>query len=122
MTKRSKILMISATSVIVVAVTILTIRVMQFTENFDRKIVNLTDDQARLMLDKGLPRGTSKFRVTQFLEARKWPYSDYGSMVQTMIRDAGHNGLIRTDIQIKFSFDSEDKLISYEIQDIFTGP
>ncbi|SRR5260370_1297976 len=122
MTKRSKILIVSATSVIAVAVTILTIRVIQFTRNFDRKIVNLTDDQARLMLDNELPRGASKFRVTQFLDAKKWPHSDNGSMVQTMIRDAGHQDFIRKDIQIKFSFNPEDKLISYEIQDIFTGP
>jgi hypothetical protein len=39
-----------------------------------------------------------------------------------MIHDAGHQGFIRKDIQIKFSFNPEDKLISYEIQDIFTGP
>ena len=83
MTRRSKILTVSATSVIAVAVAIFTIRVIQFTRNFDGKIVNLTDDQARWMLDSELPRGTSKFRVAEFLDAKKWPsYSDNGSMAK----------------------------------------
>jgi hypothetical protein len=122
MTRRNKILLVSVTSVIALAVTILTIRVVQFTRNFNRKVVNLTDDQARLMLNSELPKGTSKSRVKQFLDAKKWPYSDNGSMVQTMIHDAAHQGFIQTDIQIKFSFDSGDKLISYEIKDFFKGP
>ena len=122
MTRRNKILLVSVTSVIALAVTILTIRVVQFTRNFNRKVVNLTDDQARLMLNSELPRGTSKSRVKEFLDAKKWPYSDNGSMVQTMIHDAGHQGFIQTAIQIKFLFDSEDKLISYEIKDFYKGP
>jgi hypothetical protein len=122
MTRRSKILLVRVMSVIAVAVAIAAIEFFQFTRNLNRRIVNLTDDQARVMLNNELPRGTNKFQVKQFLDAKKWPYSDNGSMVQTMIHDAGHNGLIRTDIQIKFWFDSEDKLISYEINDIHTGP
>jgi hypothetical protein len=38
-----------------------------------------------------------------------------------MIRDAQHQGFIRTDIQIKFSFDSKDNLIAYKINDFYTG-
>jgi len=39
-----------------------------------------------------------------------------------MIHDAEHNGFIRTDIRIQFHFASDDKLISYEIKDLLTGP
>ena len=122
MTTRSKFLLVSVTSVIAVVVAIVEFRVVQFSGNFNRRIVNLTDEQARLMLNNELPRGTTRLRVKQFLDRKNWPYSDIGSTVQTMIHDAEHHGFIRTDIQIKFLFDSEDKLISYEIKDLSTGP
>jgi hypothetical protein len=122
MTRRSKILLVNTTSVIAVALAIVTIRVLQFSRDFDREIVNLTDEQAKLMLNNELPSGTRKFRIKQFLDVKKWPYSDSRSTVQTMIHNAEHNGLIRKDIQIKFSFDSQEKLISYAINDFFTGP
>ena len=124
MTRQSKILLVSATCVIVVAVVIVAIQTIQFSRNFNRRIVNLTDEQARLMIRNELPAGTSKFRVKQFLDSKKWPYGDRdnGSTIQTMIHDAEQNGLIRTDIQIQFHFNSDDKLISYEIKDIHTGP
>src|SRR5260370_37320666 len=109
MTRRSKILLVSIGSVIAVATAIVAIRAIQFSREFNRKAVNITDEQVKFMLNSELPRGTSRFQVKQFLDAKKWPHSDYGSTVQTMLRDAEHQGFIRTDIQIKFSFDSEDK-------------
>lgn len=84
--------------------------------------VNLTDRQAREILNRELPIGTDKSRVKQFLDVKAWAYSDKGSSVQSMIRDASHNFLIRTDIQIQFFFDSNGKLVSYELQDFHTGP
>ena len=122
MTRRNKILMLSVACLVAVAVTVVAIRVIQFSRDFDRKVVNLTDEQAHLMLNKELPEGTSKFRVKQFLDAKKWAYGDYGSTIQALIYDASHSGLIRTDIQIWFSFDSQDKLLSFELKDLYTGP
>jgi hypothetical protein len=122
MTRRNKILLLSAAGVITVAVAIVAIRVIQFSREFDRKVVNLTDEQAKLMLNKELPIGTGKFRVEQFLDEKKWASGDYGSTVQALVNDASHNGLIRTDIQIWFAFDSQDKLLSIQINDINTGP
>jgi hypothetical protein len=122
MTRRGKILLVSAACVIAVAVTIVTIRVIQFTRNFDREIVNLTDEHAKLMIRNELPSGASKSAVKQFLDKKNWAYSDDGSTVQALVRDASHNGLIQTDIQIWFSFDSNDGLKSFELKDIYTGP
>ena len=122
MTRRSKIVLVSVVSVIAVAAAIVAIRVIQFSREFNRKVVSITDEQVKLVLNSELPDGASKLRVKQFLDAKKWPHSDYGSTVQTMIRDAQHQGFIRTDIQIKFSFDSKDNLISYKINDFYTGP
>lgn len=122
MTTRNKILLFRVLGVIAIVLVIAAIQFTQFARNFNRRIVNLTDDQVKLILNSELPAGTTRFRVKQALDAKKWPYTDNGSIVQTMIHDAGHNGLIRTDIQIKFSFDDEDKLVAYEIKDILTGP
>jgi hypothetical protein len=83
---------------------------------------NLTDEQVREMLSRELPIGTDKSLVKRFLDAKPWPYSEIGQSLQSMIRDASHNILIRTDIQIRFFFDSNGKLVSYEIVDINTGP
>lgn len=102
MTRRGKIILVSATSVVAITIAVVTVRVIRFSREFDRKIVNLTDEQARLMLNNKLPIGTSRLDVKQFLDTKKWPYSDFGSTVQALVRDASHNGLIRTDIQIWF--------------------
>jgi hypothetical protein len=119
MTRRSKILLFGVAFLIVAV--IVAILILQLSRNF-REVVNLTDEQAKLILNKELPTGTSKIRVRQFLDRKNWPYSDFGPTVQTMIHDARHNGLIRTDIQIQFHFNSDDGLISYDIKDFFTGP
>jgi len=83
---------------------------------------NLTDKQAREMLNRELTIGTDKSRVKEFLDAKYWAYSDRGSTIQAMVRDAGHSLLIRTDIQVQFFFDANGKLVSYQLQDFHTGP
>ncbi len=50
--------------------------------------IYLTDQQARKILNSELPIGTDKSRVKQFLDVKAWAYSDKGSSVQSMIRDA----------------------------------
>jgi hypothetical protein len=84
--------------------------------------INLTDQQAREILNRELPIGTDKSRIKRFLDTKAWPYSDRGFFIQSMIRDASHNFLIRTDIQIQFFFDSNGKFVSYKLQDFHTGP
>lgn len=89
---------------------------------FDRETINFTDQRVRLIVNSEVPIGSSRTRVNQFLDGKGWIHSDMGSKTQVMIRDASHRGLIRTDIRIRFLFDSEEKLVSYEIHDILTGP
>jgi hypothetical protein len=84
--------------------------------------INLTDKQAREMLNRELPIGTDKMPVKQFLDAKGWTYTDSGSTIQSMVYDAAHNFMIRTDIHVQFFLDSKGKLASYEIKDINTGP
>jgi hypothetical protein len=84
--------------------------------------VNLTDDQLRQMIDRELPRGTNRSAVRKFLAGKGWPHGDEGSTTLAMIRDAEHNLLIREDIQVHFHFDAKDRLDSYDLKHILTGP
>lgn len=84
--------------------------------------VNLTDQQAKEMLDQEVPPGTVRAQLKQFLDRRGWPHSDDGSRTYALVREASRTWLIRTDIQIQFLFDAGDKLVSYKMTDILTGP
>jgi hypothetical protein len=88
----------------------------------NREQAKLTDQQAREILNRELPAGTDKSRVKQFLDMNAWDYSDGGSTIQAIVRDASHNSLIRTNIRVRFYFDSQRKLVSYDLQDLHTGP
>lgn len=118
MTKGSKYLLIAAG----IAVLGLAIVIAFEVHRLNSVQINLTHQQAREMLNRELPIGAEKWRVKQFLDSKAWPYSDSGSSMQSMNCDASHNFLIRTDIQIKFLFDSKGKLVSYDLQDLHTGP
>jgi hypothetical protein len=120
MTRRSKIFLVSAACGIVVV--IVAIQVIQFSRKLNEQVVNLTDEQTRVIIKNQLPQGASKFSVEKFLEAKKWPYTDDGSTVQAVVRDASHTLLVRDDLVIRFSFDSKDELKSYAITHFLTGP
>ena len=66
--------------------------------------------------------GAGKSQVELFLDGKHWTYSDRGSEIPALIRDASHSSWMRADIRIQFFFDSKDKLTSYEIKDLLTGP
>ena len=119
MTKRSKILLAIAGSVFLALVSLLVS--LRIYVNRQEK-VNLTDDQVRQMIDGELPRGTQRSVVRKFLAGKGWPHGDEGSTTLAMIRDAEHNFLIRKDIQVRFHFDADDRLISYELKAFLTGP
>jgi hypothetical protein len=57
-------------SVIVVAAAIVAIRVIQFSREFNRKVVSIPDEQVKLMLNSELPNGASRLRVKQFWTLR----------------------------------------------------
>lgn len=86
------------------------------------KQIRLTDQQTREILNRELPPGSSKSRVIEFLKSQRWTYSDGGATVRAMFRDVSQGISARTDIQMRFYFDSDGKLTSYEIQDLLTGP
>ena len=116
MQRRSKTLLIASGFAVRVAVGALRLR------ELSRKKVNVTDEQLKEMLNREVPERTSKASVRKFLHRKGWPHADDGSNIRTMIRDAAHSLLVRTDIQIVFLFAPQGKLISYEIKDYFSGP
>jgi len=67
------------------------------------KQTKLTDQQAREILSRQLPLGTDNSRVKEFLEAKYWAYSDRGSTIQAMVRDASHSLLVRQTSKSDFS-------------------
>jgi hypothetical protein len=119
MTKRSKFLLIATGLAALAVATVIAFEIHRLNSV---QIINLTDQQAREILNRELPVGTDKMRVKQFLNVKGWAYTDSGSTIQSMVYDAAHNFMIRTDIHFQFFFDSKGKLVSYEIVDINTGP
>lgn len=85
-----------------------------------------------------LPIGSSKADVDAYLDQRKIPHSwvrkgqasPDGKIVipnshteAALIRDVRMNGMVRTDIEIEFKFDDSDsKLVSYSVREVYTGP
>jgi hypothetical protein len=83
---------------------------------------SLTEKQAKEILNRELPIGTDKSQVKRFLGRNAWDYSGGSSTIQAIVRDGSRNSLIRTNIRVQFYFDSQGKLISYDLQDLHTGP
>jgi hypothetical protein len=82
----------------------------------------LTQQQAREIVNRELPTGTDKAVVKQFLDAKHWVYSDGGSTIRAIVRDESRSSLIRANIRVQLFFDANGKLVSYELQDLYTGP
>ncbi len=79
-----------------------------------------------------VPIGSSRATVSAFLDQRKIGHSHVGEEPEApenshtemaLIRGVLENRGIRRDIQILFKFDNTDtKLVSYSVREIFTGP
>ncbi|HET7258400.1 MAG TPA: glutaredoxin family protein [Candidatus Acidoferrum sp.] len=118
MTKGSKLLLMAVGFATLALVTIIAFLFLKLNSTQ----INLTDQQLRGILDRELPNGTDESRVKHFLEAKSWAHSETDSTILAIVRDASHAGLIRKDIQMQFLFNSEGKLVSYELKDLYTGP
>jgi hypothetical protein len=104
----------------VVVIIIAAVIATQILKSLERK-VNLMEDQVRQILKTDLSPGTAKIGGEAF-SGRKGL-----GLFRRWINDPSDSsrcqscGLVRTDIQMRFHFDAEDKLISYELKDTFTG-
>jgi len=67
-------------------------------------------------------------QVNEYLSARKIDHSESaknaieGKLIRAAIRDGSKWDLVRTDCFIVFRFDDQDRLVSYEVREVYTGP
>lgn len=109
-------------AIVVLLGTMLIIFVFQSRTWLNHEQTELAEKQAKEILNRELPIGTDKSQVRRFLDRNAWDYSVEGSTIRALVGDASHNSLIRTSIRVQFYFDPQGKLVSYDLQDLHTGP
>lgn len=92
--------------------------------------VRITKDQVASDVRQHLPLGSSRKQVEEFLGSKGIEHSyvpespdmpEYSNADMCLIRDAAHTWFIRTDIQLVFSFDNQERLNKIVIKEINTG-
>ena len=83
------------------------------------------------LIEKNLPRGSTRAAVEEFLDERQIPHSyiatshfpDETNSIVAFIKIHEDGNLVKkSGIQLKFKFDADLRLISFESKEIFTGP
>jgi hypothetical protein len=71
-----------------------------------------------------VPPGSAKEQVTAFLIRRHIEYHEEKSLrlITASVRDVEKNVLTTFGVFMKFQFDAADRLVSYEIKALGTGP
>jgi hypothetical protein len=97
---------------------------------FSRTQVTLTVAEVEAELRSGISAGDSRSRVESFLDQKgiahayieksKWPEETRTEFA--LIRNTSRSALIRGDIQVRFKFDEKDRLETYTVKEILTGP
>jgi len=97
-----------------------------------RAVPRVTAAQVEADIHQHVPVGSSRADVSAYLDTRKVGHTYYGSddykdtryynCEVGLMRDTSSSGLIRTDIEIVFRFGSDMRLVSYNVQEINTGP
>lgn len=87
---------------------------------------NIIEKNLRAQVQQQLRFGSDKEHVIAFLRSRnigEFSYSEKSRILYAIMRDVAKPSFdfIRTDIQLKFFFDEEGKLVSYTIDQIHTG-
>jgi hypothetical protein len=74
-------------------------------------------------LQKHVPIGSTRAEVAAYLDAKGIAHSAaLGNREQAIMRDTALGSPVRTDIEMSFSFDERQKLTSYAVREIYTGP
>lgn len=92
--------------------------------------VTVTVHQVETQLRSGISTGDSRVKVEAFLDQQGIPHSfiehsRWPGETRTefaLIRDTSRSTLIRDDIWIRFKFDEKDRLESYTVEEVLTGP
>ena len=96
-----------------------------------RSHVRVTKSQIDNEIRGQLPLGTPRAVIETFLDKRAIAHHYFEDSANAaedsrteygMIRNASAIGLIRTDLQLRFKFDSQSRLTGYSVQELYTGP
>jgi len=87
-------------------------------------------EAVRKQLEQATPVGSSRSAVDTYLDSQSIPHSyirdskspSEGGVELALIRGTSKSLLVRGDIQIRFRFDESERLVSYSVQEGFTGP
>jgi hypothetical protein len=95
-----------------------------------RPWVRITAAQVESDIRDHLPIGSSRAEVATYLDSNNIPhsyvsddkYAGPGNYELALIRDTASSGIVMVSIQIRFNFDSKLRLLSYSVQEVYTGP
>jgi hypothetical protein len=93
----------------------------------------MTAESLKTEISTALPAGSSVSAVINYLDGRKIEHSElvdqanmgFDPNIQTIsaiIRNVERKGLITGDITMSFRFDRAQKLSSFEVKSVYTGP
>jgi hypothetical protein len=92
---------------------------------------DLSVQQWNHLVSQNLPRGSSRADVEKFLDQRgiqhsyiaKSNFPDERNSIVAFATSKNDHGVVKNSgIQMKFKFDSDQRLVSSESKEIFTGP
>lgn len=74
-------------------------------------------------LQNHVPIGSTRAEVAAYLDSRGISHSTTsGDREQAIMRDTAFGSPVHTDIEISFRFDERQKLTTYSVREINTGP
>jgi len=90
----------------------------------------VTVEDVKKQLAANAPIGTSRAAVESYLSSQSIPHSFVDSpkypnerrVEMALFQNTARSWMVRGDIQIRFQFDESDKLLSYSVREVFTGP
>lgn len=91
----------------------------------------LTAQQWNALVSRNLPSGTSRADVEKFLDQHGVEHSyiansnfpGEANSIVALVKSRDDSGLVKkSGVQIKFKFDADQRLVSSESKDLFTGP
>lgn len=59
--------------------------------------------------------------VANYLASKQIPFSEQAESIVAIVRGQRHD-IVRTDVQMKFTFDNSGKLIGYSSKEVYAGP
>ncbi len=96
-----------------------------------KKEDDLSAQQWNVLVSRSLPAGSSRGDVEKFLDQRGIEHSyiaksDFPEEVNTvvaMVKSKSDNGVVKkSGVQLKFKFDTDQRLVFSVARDTFTGP